>query len=215
MAATGSTRLISHFQTKEQEQYGAGWSELWEKGESNLWDRGFPSPALTDIIAERRDILSPLNVDGSRKRVLVPGCGKGYDPVMLALHGFDVLGLEISKTAVAVAERYSFEQMQNPSWENFAKGETKDAGERGTVSFVAGDFFAKDWEARLPDDQKKFDLIYDYTFLCALHPSMRRPWANRMAELLTPGGLLICLEFPLWKDRRHPPFSERLCPICA
>jgi hypothetical protein len=33
---------------------------------------------------------------------------------------------------------------------------------------------------------------------------MRRPWADRMAELLTPGGLLICLEFPLWKDVRLP-----------
>jgi hypothetical protein len=57
---------------RAQEQHGAGWSELWEKGESDLWDRGFPSPALADIVAERRDILNPLNSDGSRKRALVP-----------------------------------------------------------------------------------------------------------------------------------------------
>lgn len=29
---------------------------------------------------------------------------------------------------------------------------------------------------------------------------MRRDWAQRMAELLSPNGILICLEFPLYKD---------------
>jgi hypothetical protein len=82
---------------------------------------------------------------------------------MLALHGFDAWGLEISKTAVATAEQYSVEQMQNPSPSNFAEAEIGSAVEPGTVSFVAGDFFSKDWEAKMPDGPKKFDLIYDYT----------------------------------------------------
>ena len=82
---------------------------------------------------------------------------------MLALHGFDAWGLEISKTAVATAERYGVEQMQNPSPGNFAKAEIGSAVDPGTISFVAGDFFTKDWEAKLTDGQKKFDLIYDYT----------------------------------------------------
>lgn len=29
---------------------------------------------------------------------------------------------------------------------------------------------------------------------------MRTQWASRMADLLVPGGLLICLEFPLFKE---------------
>jgi hypothetical protein len=29
---------------------------------------------------------------------------------------------------------------------------------------------------------------------------MRAQWASRMADLLVPGGLLVCLEFPLFKD---------------
>lgn len=37
-------------------------------------------------------------------------------------------------------------------------------------------------------------------FLCALHPDKRRDWAKSMARVLRPGGLLICLEFPLYKD---------------
>ncbi|KAL4880676.1 S-adenosyl-L-methionine-dependent methyltransferase [Aspergillus karnatakaensis] len=69
-----------------------------------------------------------------------------------------------------------------------------------------------------------FDVIYDYTvsqifsflflrmeleakgsgFLCALHPSQWSRWAKRMRELLKPGGLLICLEFPMYKDPALP-----------
>lgn len=29
---------------------------------------------------------------------------------------------------------------------------------------------------------------------------MREDWARRMSELLGPGGVLVCLEFPLYKD---------------
>lgn len=33
---------------------------------------------------------------------------------------------------------------------------------------------------------------------------MRAPWATRMADLLSPGGQVICLEFPLYKDPKLP-----------
>jgi hypothetical protein len=82
---------------------------------------------------------------------------------MLALHGFDAWGLEISKAAVATAEQYAAEQMQNPSPENFAKANPAVTVEPGTVRFVVGDFFSKDWEAELSDGHEKFDVIYDYT----------------------------------------------------
>lgn len=41
-------------------------------------------------------------------------------------------------------------------------------------------------------------------FLCALHPSQRGKWAERMAELIKPGGKLVCLEFPMYKDPKLP-----------
>ena len=43
-----------------------------------------------------------------------------------------------------------------------------------------------------------------WQFLCALHPSMRRDWARRMGELLSPSGTLVCLEFPLFKEPGEP-----------
>lgn len=38
---------------------------------------------------------------------------------------------------------------------------------------------------------------------------MRKDWARRMADLLSPSGLLICLEFPMWKPLKAqgPPWG--------
>lgn len=33
---------------------------------------------------------------------------------------------------------------------------------------------------------------------------MRAAWATRMADLLNPGGQVVCLEFPLYKDPTLP-----------
>jgi hypothetical protein len=46
-------------------------------------------------------------------------------------------------------------------------------------------------------------------FLCALLPSMRHDWAQRMSQLLSPAGRLICLEFPMWKPltAQGPPWG--------
>jgi methyl halide transferase len=43
-----------------------------------------------------------------------------------------------------------------------------------------------------------FDFIFDYTFFCALPPSLRPAWGARIAELLTPGtGLLLTFIYPI------------------
>lgn len=33
---------------------------------------------------------------------------------------------------------------------------------------------------------------------------MRKDWARRMGELLAPSGILVCLEFPLFKEPSDP-----------
>ncbi|KAK9483539.1 S-adenosyl-L-methionine-dependent methyltransferase [Lipomyces starkeyi] len=203
-AAHERTRLMAHFEERSPGDQGSGWCELWDQGESNLWDRGKPSPPLIDLLERRHDFVQPIT-GGSRKMALVPGCGRGYDVVMLALHGFDAYGLEISSSAVAAAKLYANSELNNPSAYNFSDITSSTRYTAGCVRFVLGDFFHNDWETNLPfGNDTKFDIIYDYTFLCALPPSMRAAWARRMAELLTPGGLLVCLEFPLYKDPALP-----------
>ncbi|KAK9237826.1 S-adenosyl-L-methionine-dependent methyltransferase [Lipomyces kononenkoae] len=203
-APQGQSRLITHFQTRSIEDHGSGWSDLWDTGNSDLWDRGGPSPALIDVIEQLPELFNPWTPEGRRKKAFVPGCGKGYDVVMLALHGFDAYGLDISATGVSIAEECASTEMIHPQACNF--GENTGAVQNpGNTYFIQGDFFKSDWESKVIESRDdKFDLIYDYTFLCALPPSLRSPWAERMSELLSSGGQLVCLEFPMYKDPALP-----------
>ena len=87
--AEGPGRLISHFQTRyasdmsvqilkyqaeprrTRDTQNLGWSDLWDTDQSDLWDRGKPSPALIDFVEEQRDIL-PVRHCGRPLRMLVP-----------------------------------------------------------------------------------------------------------------------------------------------
>jgi hypothetical protein len=88
---------------------------------------------------------------------------------MLALHGYDAYGLEVSPKGIETAWTYATAQLAAPSEYNFSGDkdrEQQSAAERGQVEFVAGDFFSKDWEADCcvdGEDFAGFDLIYDYT----------------------------------------------------
>ncbi|KAK3392535.1 S-adenosyl-L-methionine-dependent methyltransferase [Sordaria brevicollis] len=196
--------------TRPKEEHAAGWSSLWNSDRSHFWDRGKPSPALQDLLSLYPEVVSTLpDGSGRRPRALVPGCGKGYDVVMLALHGYDTYGLDVSERAVGSARQYAASELRNPSAYNFRSTSTSNSSpgsaSHGTATFLVGNFFEQEWEAHLaPEGEQKFDLIYDYTFLCALSPDMRRDWARRMSELLAPNGILVCLEFPLYKDPKLP-----------
>jgi methyl halide transferase len=117
-------------------------------------------------------------------RALVPGCGAGYDAMALARRERFVVGLDLAPTA---AVRFEEERQR--------------AGvPRDRVEIVVGDFFEYRPEA-------PFDLIWDYTFLCAIDPSLRSRWAEKMDELLAPHGELITLLYPTSDaPAQGPPF---------
>ncbi|KAJ5480845.1 hypothetical protein N7539_006739 [Penicillium diatomitis] len=223
-ASTGG-RLLNTFLNRPIENHISGWSDLWDSGESGLWDRGKASPALVDLI-EREDTSSffdPFTQDGRRKKALVPGCGRGYDAVMLALHGFDVVGLEVSETAVREAEIYAAGELSRPSSCHFGEGYCAPSS-KGSVRFELGDFLNPRWPRGDESDQiDGFDLVYDYTVSLAHFASIstrylamavqlsdckdsfyRKKWAESMARVIKPQGLLVCLEFPMYKDPKLP-----------
>ena len=119
---------------------------------------------------------------------LVPGCGRGYDVWALAAPDREVVGLELSNKAIESA-------LECPT-----KGGCKAPG---NVKFLNENFF---------DHELKYDFIYDYTFLCALDPSIRSDWASKMASLVKTGGLLMTLIFPITKEEKvgGPPFQMTL-----
>lgn len=199
-------QLRQVFEGQSLDQHGNRWERLWEKGELLPWDRGFPSPALVDTLKNKQDKLQSgkPRSDGKRKKALVPGCGRGYDVLLLASYGYHAVGLDISETAIK--ECKAFAAKEAPKY-------LESATDPGSYEFVAADFFSDEWLDGVGAAQTGFDIVYDYTFLCALPPEARPSWASRQSQLLSEDAdaKLICLEFPMFKDPSTggPPFGMR------
>lgn len=133
------------------------------------WDAGGVPVALSRFIARHP----------GRGRVLVPGCGTGYEVRELAQAGFDVTAIDFSEAAVDAARR-----------------------ELGSLAHLVrfADFFGFEGDA-LP-----FDAIYERAFLCALPRRAWGDWERRTAQLLRPGGLLFGVFF-FDSNAKGPPFG--------
>ncbi|TLD28320.1 hypothetical protein PspLS_03595 [Pyricularia sp. CBS 133598] len=188
-----ANKLSNLFLDQPLSEHGKRWDGLW-KEEYTPWDRAGPSMALYDVLTGRPDLVPPP-IGGQRKRALVPGCGRGYDVLLLAALGYDAWGLDYSEEATKQSIIYEKKVEQG---DDGTYAELKREGvEKGKVTWLTGDFFSEEWVNKAGVQQ--FDLIYDYTFLCALPISARPAWARRMADLLAPEGRLICLQWPTAK----------------
>ena len=123
-----------------------------------------------------RALTSWLNSTPATGRVLIPGCGSGYEVQAFHAAGWDTVGLDYTPAAVARAKA--------------TLGGLAD-------KVVPADFFTYNFGSQ------KFDLIYERTFLCALPPERRTAYAARMAELLVTSGKLI--GFFLYGHEDEPP----------
>lgn len=149
--------LKQHFTEYTGEKYTEGWSKLWEDGSLLPWDRGKPSPALTDTLENHHDLIGSAIVHGRRKKALVPGCGRGVDVLLLESFGYDAVGLEVSPDAVKAAIEYGEEHGSEYALKDEKAG-------KGSRKFVNGDFYKNDFLTQVGlEDGEKFDLIYDYT----------------------------------------------------
>jgi len=169
------------------ESGAAGWDRAWEEN-ATFWDNGYEQKALVEALE------SPVLNLPPKGRALVPGCGRGYDAVYIAHKlPYTTIGMDLSPKAVEAAKQYASSSplgLQN----------------KLDLTFSAGDFFTYKVS---PEEQ--FDLVYDYTFFCAIPHELREGWGKQMRDLVKPGGYLITLAFPLDGDRKGgPPYSVNL-----
>lgn len=165
------------------------WEEHWAEN-NTPWDRGEPAPALTKLVGE----LTKLPEFLAGARALVPGCGTGYDVFCLSEAGYQAVGLDIAPSV-----RPHFNALR----EKFG---TKTGSTTPPAELIIADFF----EASLDELGAPYDLIWDYTFYCAIDVEMRKAWATRMFELLKSDGILATLLFPVDPKRPRdegPPFA--------
>jgi methyl halide transferase len=222
MSHTIPGRLQATFENAAFSEHGSKWNRLWE-ADFTPWDRGGPSMALLDVMADRKDLIPPSQETDSasklrKKKALVPGCGKGHDVLLLAALGYDVVGLDYAENAIKEAIENQKATAGDEAYQ------ARDGVEKGEITWATGDFWDDAWLNRAAVVERQFDLVFDYTvsdiacyspfvvpfahaiskFLCALPPSARPSWAARIARLLSPEGRLICLEFPSYKPLSAP-----------
>lgn len=153
------------------------WNSRYESGKMP-WDFGGVPAALQAYLRRKpRGTNPPV-----RSRVLIPGCGSGYEIKAFAEAGFDVTAIDIAPAAVERARHI--------------------VGPALAGHIVTGDFFQHDFAAA------SFDFIYERTFVCAFPPDWRQAYRDRIATLLKYRGLLIGYFYyqkPVLED--GPPFG--------
>ncbi|POY72450.1 hypothetical protein BMF94_4276 [Rhodotorula taiwanensis] len=162
-----------------------GWDQAW-KEKVTPWDAGDVQPAFRELLDERWEDVG-VSLDSLKDgKALVAGCGRGCDAAFIAQHGIETVGLDLSPTAVEVARAHLAKTPDAPT----------------NINFETGDFF------KFTPPTGGFSLAFDYTFFCAINPSMRASWGKRYGEVIRPNGVLICLAFPIDGNREGgPPFS--------
>ena len=111
--------------------------------------------------------------------ILIPGAGNGYEAEYLYNLGFmNVTVVDISPTVI---NRFKDRVTSFP-----------------TDKIINIDFF---------EFSGQFDLIIEQTFFCAIVPSLRSEYAEKVANLLKTSGKLVGLMFDVPLNTDHPPYG--------
>ncbi|MEI6594568.1 MAG: methyltransferase [Bacteroidota bacterium] len=132
---------------------------------------------ISDPLKNYFDQLKNKNIS-----ILIPGCGNAHEAEYLIQNDFSNITLIDISELVVDSLKKKFEQYIS----------------EGKMKILCGDFFELD---------EQFDLIIEQTFFCALDPSLRKKYAEKMNTLLGDNGKLsgVLFSFPLTTE--GPPFG--------
>lgn len=144
------------------------WQNRYQTGETG-WDLGSVSPPIKAYIDQLKD---------KKMRILIPGCGRGYEALYLVEAGFQ------NVTVADIAPEPLQEIKQQPFGAH--------------IKTLQTDFFKIN---------ATFDLILEQTFFCALSPELRLDYVQKSADLLRNKGKIagLLFDFPLTEE--GPPFG--------
>ncbi|MEM7022919.1 MAG: thiopurine S-methyltransferase [Pseudomonadota bacterium] len=163
------------------------WQQRWADNKIAFHERA-PNTLLTTY-------LDRLNLKAGG-RVFVPLCGKAHDLLWISAQGFDVIGVELSRTAVESFFDENGRAADVVTSERF----THYRSER--IELLVGDFFNVS-----PGTLGLVDGVYDRAALVALPAAMRRSYAARLSALTeTAPQFLITYEYDQ-SQTEGPPFS--------
>lgn len=140
--------------------------EYWETRyleENTPWDLGQAAPPFVSML-----ISKEAPIPG---RAAVLGCGRGYDALIFAAHGFETIGFDFSASAIEDAQLLA---------------DTVGS----TAKFMQRDIF------ELPGEfENYFDYVIEHTCFCAINPQKRFDYVDVVNSILKPGGETIAVFF--------------------
>jgi SAM-dependent methyltransferase len=143
--------------------------------QKHVWDREYQNPQLVTLGDEARkdvrDCIKELRrkrgVDIGSLRVLDLGCGAGPNALYLAEYGARVVGLDISPTAIGIAQ-----------------ARAREAGI--TIYYRVANI-----GAIYPFEDESFDFILDVMSSNSLTEAERATYLREMHRVLSPGGYIF------------------------
>jgi methyl halide transferase len=115
------------------------------------------------------------------QKILIPGCGYAHEAEYLLMLGFTNINIvDISETICG----HLVEKFENTG-----------------VEVLNLDIF---------DVEGQYDLIIEQTMFCALDPSLRAAYLDKIAHLLRPAGSYIGLLFASHFEKHGPPFGGNI-----
>jgi SAM-dependent methyltransferase len=134
------------------------------------WNSEQPPELLVELIESGK--VKPFDsAQGRSGRALDLGCGLGSYAIWLAGRGFDVVGIDVSPTAIKIARR------------NAKKKGVK-------CKFVAGDVTGS-WSGF----GTGFDFVYDWELLHHIPPENRDEYVENVHRILRAGGKYVSMCF--------------------
>jgi SAM-dependent methyltransferase len=139
------------------------WDERYQgDAEQRPWDIG-------SVEAELKRVVENELAGEKISRALEIGCGTGTNAIWLAERGVDVLGTEISPTAIAAANK-------------------KVAGKNLPIRFVENDIVQTP-----PVQPGSIDFAFDRGVFHVMGPQQRGPFVKHVAQSLSEGGWWLCM----------------------
>ncbi len=109
--------------------------------------------------------------------ILIPGAGNAHEALYLYENGF-------TDITICDLSREPLKQFEG----------------HNVIKCIHGNFFDL-------DEKKQYNYIFEQTFFCALHPSFRRKYVDKMTKLLKENGKLTGLLFATQFLKEGPPYG--------
>ncbi len=167
------------------DRVGRDWVRAWDE-RLTPWELGSPNPIYQELIQKQHLAVQD-------KRVLMPGCGSGYDAITVCRLGrpASLTAIDLSSKAISIAQSHPIP----PQFKD-------------TLKFQQQDFFSID------TTKYQYDVIIDYLFYSAMDIPMRSRVVEQMYKLLAPNGVVATIIFPLQLNNENetvgPPYHMKL-----